>query len=155
MNDRTDVESLEARGRALAVLGKTQDAVQAYNAALERSPNRESALRESARVLQTTRDYAESASRWERAIRINPFQQEYHGNLALARRSQGNWLAARDHAAECLKLAPDTHAIRKLYVLALLETGDIAKARFEFAKLEALNVPDFDSFRLQIVDRLR
>jgi hypothetical protein len=133
-----DVVGWEARGQALAMLGRQQEALEAFEAALALAPRREGSLVGAARLAQGAGLRDRAVAWWRRAVDVNPWAGDYHGNLAILLAHSGQWQEARTHCQSWLRLAPASIEARKLWVRCLLQQGDRAAARAEMERIRRL-----------------
>jgi tetratricopeptide (TPR) repeat protein len=139
-----DVAAWQARGVALGSLGRPEEGLAAFQAALERAPDRELLLTEAARgaVRAGRRDLA--VAWWRRAIAINPWRSDYRSALAPLCFEGRDWDAAAEACREALRLNFADLEARKLLVRCHLRLGHAEAARAEFEALLAFDPPDRD-----------
>lgn len=133
-----DVPAWEARGAALAVLGRNGEALTAFEKVLERTPGREYALRAAGRLAQEIKDLDKAVAYWRRAVDSNPQSADYHGNLALVLAERGNWVEAGEQCRLGLRLDPGNLDWRKLWVRCLRKQGERQAALTEMEQLRRL-----------------
>lgn len=129
-----DVAALEARGLCFRMQGKGAPALADFQAALERSPQRESTLLAAADTAAAMKQYPLAAEYFRRQIAANPWGSRSHARLAEVLAERGEWAAARNACREALRLNPTVDA-RRLLITSLLRTGDRPGAEAEFEKL--------------------
>jgi tetratricopeptide (TPR) repeat protein len=130
-----DVPAWEARGQALAVLGRSQEAMKAFETALDLAPHRERTLAAAARLAQHSNLRDEAIAYWRRAVAVNPQSPDYQGSLATLLADSGQWEEARKHAQAWLRLDPGSVDARRLWVRCLLQKGDRGAARGEMERI--------------------
>jgi tetratricopeptide (TPR) repeat protein len=135
---RDDVPGWEARGVALRVLGRTADALSAFEKALELAPREEHALRAAGRLAQESADLDKALDYWRRAVDSNPQAADYHGYLAVLLVQRGAWEPASEQCALWLRLDPGSLEARKLWIRCLRKRGDRQAARTEMELLRRL-----------------
>ena len=133
-----DVPAWEARGQALTLLGRPQEALAAFESALARAPRREISLHGAALLAQLGGDRAKALLYWQRAVEVDPQAADYRGNLALLLAHAGAWEESWKQCQSWLRLDPGSVEGRKLLVRCLLRRGDRAAARAEMDKLRRL-----------------
>jgi Flp pilus assembly protein TadD len=79
---------------------------------------------------------------WQRALRLNPWNWEYHDGLANAYAQRGEWKEAVEQCQEALKLNIAALETRKLLVKCLLQLREKDKAQKEFMTLMDFDPPD-------------
>jgi len=133
-----DVPAWEAQGAALRVLGRTREALSAFEKALQYAPRREYALRAAGRLAEEIGDLDKALIYWRRAVDSNPQAADYHGNLAQLLARRGDWEAAREQCQIWLRLDPGSLEARKLWVRCLRKQGDRQAARAEMELIRRL-----------------
>ena len=129
---------------ALGRLGRHEESLAAFGTALEREPNRESALSDAA-------TYAGKAGRrdlaiayWRRVIAISPWRAEYHAQLAIELFRAREWREAAKENRAALDLNPADLEARQLLVRCELRLKDLEAARKEFQTLMGFDFPQRD-----------
>jgi Flp pilus assembly protein TadD len=150
-----DVPAREAESYALWLCGVPEDALAAYEALLAQEPERERALADAARLAAQLgrRDAAVEFGR--RAVRVNPYNPEYHALLARALTESGRAAEAADEARAAIRLDPTDVATRQALITAAVRGGDPDLARREFDDLLALRPPDSDGLRRWFAEQMR
>ena len=139
-----DLPARQARGVALRWLGRAQEGLADFQAALKQDPDRELLLKEAAHGAIMAGKNELSIGYWRRAIGINPWRSDYRAALAYLCFETGDWQAAADACRETLRLNIANLDIRKLLVQCHLRLGDSAAARVEFDTLLGFDPPDRD-----------
>jgi hypothetical protein len=134
-----DVPAWLARGAALKFLGKTSEALSAYEKALDYAPASEEALREAARLAEDTGQLEKAIESWRRALERDPLAPSYHGKLATLLAQTGEWEQARDQCQACLRLDPGSLEARRLLIRCLRQLGQRQAAREEMDLLSRFN----------------
>ncbi len=130
-----DVPAWQARGAALSVLGKTSEALAAYEKALEHDPRSEETLVAAARLAQDSAQTDKALDYWRRAVESDPLTPAYHGRLALLLAEKGAWEQAREHCQTCSRLDPGSVDARKLLIRCLRQLGQRQAASDEMERL--------------------
>jgi Flp pilus assembly protein TadD len=133
-----DVPAWEAQGAALAVLGRSGEALFAFEQALGHAPDREYALRAAGRLAQESGDLDKAVAYWRRAVACNPQAAYYHGNLALLLAQRDDWRSAREQCRTWLDLDPGSLEARRLWIRCLRKLGERQAARTEMERLRRL-----------------
>lgn len=137
-----DVEAWEGKGNANFALSRTGDALAAFEASVARSPEREAAVVSAAMLAQMLDRLDDSIGYWRRAAELNPWQPQYHANLATLLFVKRDMDGARSHGDQWLKLDPGNIDARKFWITYWLRAGDKEKAKAEFARIEAIKPPN-------------
>jgi Flp pilus assembly protein TadD len=124
-----DVSAWEARGQALVVLGRQQEALDSFEAALARAPGQERSLLGAARLAQGLGLRDRAVDFWRRAVAVNPWAGDYHGNLAVLLAHDGRWKEATEHCRTWLRLNPASREAHHLWSRCLFQKGDRDAAR--------------------------
>jgi Cytochrome c554 and c-prime len=150
-----DFELLEAKGLVSMTVGRRPDAAAALNAAIALNPRNESTVAAAALLAIAMHREDEAIQLLERAVELNPWIPEYHGNLALLLKDKADWARMKPHVEAWLRLDPGQIEARKALVAYLIASGDRDKAREEFGKIEALKPPNLDNLRDWYRERTR
>ena len=133
-----DVPLLTAKGQLAMLRNQTAEARAAFEAALARAPEWETALAGAALTADSLGDKDAALDYWRRAAAVDPYS-------AMARKGAGGLLADRrlweealPHARQWARLEPDKPEARKLFIRCLLKTGDGDAAQAELRVLKAL-----------------
>jgi hypothetical protein len=157
--DPQDIEAKEARASALLTTSRRREAAAAFADVVALAPDRESAVASAAELAMTQDRKDDAIKLWKKAIELDPYRPQYHGNLALlyaaAADDRPAWKVVRLTAERCLLLDPSRTEVRAVLVEALLKTSTKDEARAEFAKIEALKPPDLDALRRRFANRLK
>jgi tetratricopeptide (TPR) repeat protein len=154
-DDPNDIKALEAKGQALALINRPEEALSVYEQVLQREPTREMALMGAAIVAQTTQRLELAASYWRRAVAVNPWQPDHRSNLVRLLMSLKAWGEAREQCDAWVRLDPASLEARIEYVRCLINDGRKAKAREEFAKVKRLAPPNLPTLEAEFTVRLR
>jgi hypothetical protein len=137
-----DVTAWQCKGCALGGLGRNDEALAAFQKALNMEPGRESALVDAARLTAKMNRREDAAAYWKRAIAVNPWRSDYHAELAFIYFHDGNWQASADCCRETLRLNSSSVKIRKLLVQCYLNLRNVAAARDELETVLGFDPPD-------------
>ncbi len=139
--DPKDWPAWEARGDALWVLERREEALTCYETILAARPDSERTLERAGELAlelnrpQTTQTYL------ERGLRINPWRWHFPYRLAIAHFRQGSWQPALKACQTAVRLEPFRLPSRSLLVQCCLAAGESENARTEFETLRQLT-PD-------------
>jgi tetratricopeptide (TPR) repeat protein len=154
-NDPEDMQAQEARAEVLALLNRQGEALAAYQAILSKAPHREASLMGAAMLAQSQRQPEPALLYWGRAVAENPWQPYYRASLAKMLADKKAWDEARPQCEAWLRLDPASIEARVLWVSCLIKTGDLARARTEFAKIERLRPPNLSILQARFAIELR
>ena len=84
---------------------------------------------------------------WKDVIALNPWNWEYHDELAKIYAERREWTLAAEQCAEALKLNLAAWDTRKLLVKCLLHLGKKNEAQKEFEILLGFEPPDPEALR--------
>jgi Tfp pilus assembly protein PilF len=142
-----DVGAWEAKGFALGLLGRGEEARAAFQTALTKQPNREFALRGAA-YLAMRRGWRDDAiAYWRRAIAISPWRPDYRAELATLYVQARDWRTAAEACRETLRQNPADVETRKRLVRCYLNLQNPTAARDEFQTLLGFDLPDREELR--------
>jgi len=129
-------------GVLLARLGRFEEALDRYGAALEARPGYAEAFNNRGNTLLNLQRYDEAIGCYREALAVMPEYAVAHNNLGNALQAAGNVHDAIDSFREALRLKPDYADALNNLGNALLETGNPADAAQAFARSLQLQ-PDF------------
>ena len=140
LNQRPDdLEARHALGYALWLDVKTDEALAAFKAVLEKAPEHEETLVDAATLTESLKRPDPAIDYWRRAIAVNPWMADYRWHLAQLLAEKKDWPAARDECLATLRFHPRSGNLRKLLIRSYLQTGQQQQARQEFETLLSLN----------------
>ncbi len=142
-----DVEAWEARGHALWLAGRREEALTASESALALAPNSEIALRDAAFFAANLGRDELAIRYWKQLLEVNPWQEPTHFNLGKMASARGEWDEVLRQCEAGLRIDPTSVESRQLLVLYYANNGKPDRARTEFDKMLALNPPKADEFR--------
>ncbi len=134
-----DAAAQEAKGSALDLMDRGEEALAAFDEALALEPGRESALVAAARQAAKLDRRSRAVSYWQRAIAICPWRPEYHAELGLVYFRDANWSASIAACQAALRLNPFWVEVRKGLIRSHLNRGEVEPARRELATLLGLD----------------
>ena len=137
-----DVAAWECKGVALARLGRHEQSQAAFQSALAREPNRESALADAADFADAAGRHSDAIAYWRRVIAISPWRAEYHGRLAFALFQARDWREAANECRVALRLSPVDLLARELLIRCELRLKDHEAALKEFQALLEFDPPN-------------
>jgi Flp pilus assembly protein TadD len=140
-SDPKDPSAWEARGNALWFLGRLEEALTAYEKALEQAPQREVTLARAASLTLRLNRLAAARSYEERAIAVNPWNASYHLDLAKVHARGRDWHAAAVECERALQLNPAQLTARSLLVTCYAQQGERDRAQAAFQTLAGLSPP--------------
>jgi tetratricopeptide (TPR) repeat protein len=153
-NDTQDIKALEARAEALAMINRSEDALEAFEEILSRHPRRELSLLGAAMLAQNLDRGEWALVYWRCLVVENPWQSAHRSSLAQLLAGQRRWDEALKQAQEWRRLDPPSIEARVLIVGCLLAVGDKAGAREEFTQIERLHPPNLEKLRSQFAVHL-
>jgi Tetratricopeptide repeat/Cytochrome c554 and c-prime len=142
-----DGSALEAKGTVLWLLGRREESLSAFRAALTTSPNREETLVAAGTRAAQVGKRDEALSDFGQAIAINPFRADYHQVVALLQSQRQEWNAAIEAARDSLRLNPSNYEARMLLIQCLLKIHRLEEARHEFQVLLDHDPPGRDAIK--------
>ncbi len=137
-----DVPAWQAKGVVLGYLGRPDESLDAFQSALTREPDRESALIGAAALAARANRLDDAIAFSRRAIAINPWRAAYRSDLAAFGFDRRDWKLATEAGREALRLNPADIETRKLLVRCYLRLGNREAARAEFQTLLGFDPPD-------------
>jgi len=142
-----DVPAWEAKAYALWFQGRKEEALQAFDTGLGQAPRRENSLYGAALLAASLGRTEDAIAYWQRAIDVNPWNWEYHDDLAQLHAGRGQWRAAAGECRSALALTPTSWDTRKLLVRCYLRLGDKRRAGKELDTLLGFGPPDPSALR--------
>jgi tetratricopeptide (TPR) repeat protein len=142
-----DVAAREAKGYALMLEGRGEEALAAFEATLATAPRRERTLFAAALLAGQMGLLEISVKYWQQAMEVNPWNWEYHDELAKELGEAQEWPAATAQCRQAIRLNPAAWETRKLLVKCLLRQKDQKQARTEFDILLGFQPPDLEALR--------
>jgi Flp pilus assembly protein TadD len=137
-----DLGAWEAKGFALDLLGRGEEAKAAFQMALTKQPNRELALRGAAYAAMRRGWRDDAIAYWRRAIAISPWRPDYRAELATLYVQASDWRMAVEAARETLRQNPADIETRKRLVRCYLYLRNPTAARGELQTLLGFDPPD-------------
>jgi cytochrome c-type biogenesis protein CcmH/NrfG len=142
-----DLAGWRELGGVLAKLGRSGEALAAYEHVLARAPGEEAALGEAALVAESLHQTDKALRYWRRAVAVSPHRAIYRRCLAMLLLQAEDWAALGKECRAWLELDPGNVEARMLRVTYLSHQGRREEARAEFARIEALRPPDLPALR--------
>jgi tetratricopeptide (TPR) repeat protein len=136
---------LQRRGEALA----------AFEAVLERDPEREAVLAWAGTLAEDLRRWEQARAYWGRAVAVNPWMPAYRRHRVQVLLQFQSWDEAAPEIRDWLRLDPCSLDARKAWIASLLHEGKQDEARAEFARIEALSPPDLAQWRAWFAQQTR
>jgi hypothetical protein len=144
------VDALLARARALDVLGRNEDAIQAYVDVLRVEDTHFGALTGLGVLATKMGQRAAAKVAFAKAVEAHPDEALAHANLAILlsdrAEDEGDFKEARAHFEAALRLDPDNRTAHRGMAVMLLGLGEPEAAR-QHAKEGLLGKPDVWPFR--------
>ena len=136
--DPDDLSARESRGCALALGGRSAEALAAFEAVLANDPERELSLMGAASTAGALGQKEAELRYLRRAIAANPWAPDYRRNLVLLLVKNEKWTEARPECEAWVRLDPFNVEARQARVLCLLAIGEKDEAQVELARIETL-----------------
>jgi hypothetical protein len=114
--DPDDVPAWQGLGYGLWLLGRKDEALDAFEAALARAPRREETLVYTAAVLAQVQRDEEAIAYLRRALEVNPWSPRSHVELAKLLVRQRQWKEATHACESALRLDPFDRGARQLLI---------------------------------------
>jgi Flp pilus assembly protein TadD len=137
-SDPRDWPVWQARGEALACLGRNEEALAAAETVLSERPESEVTLYGAAFLSLEMNRPAEARSYFERAARVNPWNRSYHHGLAVASFRLAEWDRSARECRQALRIEPSNSASHSLLLQCDLCLGQKDQAEAEFETLRQL-----------------
>jgi Flp pilus assembly protein TadD len=142
-----DVAAWEAKGYALWMQGQGADALEAFDTALARAPQRENSLNDAGLLAEMLKQPERAISYWRRAIAVNPWRGFYRYQMARLLAQREDWSEALAECRAILRLNPASKETRLLQIRCRLGRGEKEQARAELTTLLELKPQDPDGLR--------
>jgi tetratricopeptide (TPR) repeat protein len=153
--DPEDLDAMEARADALAMLIRPREALAAYEAVLTRSPRRELALVGAVQVASELRQWEQALDYARRLVAINPWIPDYHRNLAVLLAQQQRWDETQTQCQAWIRIDPMNADARIVWISCLLRNSKDDEAKVEFAKVEALKPANLSQLQIWFARQIR
>jgi Flp pilus assembly protein TadD len=140
--DAHDWPAWQARGEALACLGRPEEALEAAEAVLAARPESEVTLHGAASLCLEMNRPAAARAYFERAARVNPWNHNYHLGLAIASFRLAEWERSARECREALRIEPSDSASHSLVLQCYLCLGRKDRAEAELETLRQLTSED-------------
>ena len=130
--DRHDWPAVEARADALWLLGRKDEAMPAYEAAVAARPESEATLLGAGNLALELNQREAARGYFERAVLVNPHRALYYHRLAVTSYRLGEWERAVAECRQALRLEPTADDTRRLLILSYLMDGRRPQALAEY-----------------------
>jgi tetratricopeptide (TPR) repeat protein len=147
-----DLEIWNEKSSALFHQGRFSEALAACETILAKKPDRELALARAASAAQVLGEPKLASKYWKKAIAMNPWMVDYHSSLTKLLVLTGAWEEVGAPCRQWLRLSPSSPEARKIWIEYMINTGNVAQARSEFSRLEALRPADPESLKAWFAD---
>src|SRR5262245_59867560 len=137
-----DMDAQEALGFGLGVTGFPELGLAALDKVLSRLPNRETALANAAESAENLGRTEVALDRWQRLVRVNPWQPSYLYRLARNQAAGKAWAEAIATCRTAIRLDPTYVTARRLLVSCLVQFGDKERALSELGVIQAIAMPN-------------
>jgi Flp pilus assembly protein TadD len=124
------------------MLGRTEAALAAYQAVLEKAPEREATLARATILAERLRRWDLAVEYARRALQVNPWRWEYHHELGMINAQLRDWPAAIVSCRKALQLHPASLVSRAQLLNSYIQMGDKANAQAEFEVYLRFNPPE-------------
>jgi hypothetical protein len=143
-----DVACWEAKGWALALKGLENDALNAYDKALELAPEREMSLLVASSEAERLGRHDQAIAYLRRLIKVNPLVWDYHLSLSRQLAATKDWQGCLAESEAALKLNPTGSDALTFLITSCFRLGEEDRAKREFEKLLALKPSEDLALRL-------
>jgi hypothetical protein len=137
-----DLPAGEARGWALDLLNRRDEAMKAYEDVLRQAPGRELTLALAAPMAERLGRSDDALTYRRRLVEVNPWVSSFRTEQAKLLCNRGEWEAAAREAEEAVRLNQADSEARKALILVCLRTGQRQRAEREKDVLLALRPQD-------------
>jgi predicted CXXCH cytochrome family protein len=142
-----DLPALKARGAALAVLGRLDDAAAVFDDLVVRAPEQEEYLLGAAELAERKDQHDKAADYYRRALAINPHQANSHAQLAAVYVHDRAWPAAAEQLQAALRLNPFDLPARRALLLCYVRMRQRRQAQAELERVLQFKPPDGKALR--------
>jgi Flp pilus assembly protein TadD len=142
-----DERALQAKGQALRILGRRQEALVACETLLRHAPDQEVALQEAAALSDALGHHEAALAYWQQALRLNPGSADCHFGLAKFWAGQQQWRQGIEECQAALRLAPEHLEARMILVQCAIQSDDRELARREITTLLASDPPQKEALQ--------
>jgi len=143
--DPEDIEAYSILGMALMKLGKTEEAIQAWQSAVALKPFNFEINNLLAFAFTKLENLEQAIHYYNKALRIRPNSSTAHSNMGLVLIQLGRFDAAISHLSEALRFAPDTIGTHNNLGAALARQGKIKEAIHHFSEVLRLKPNDVEA----------
>jgi tetratricopeptide (TPR) repeat protein len=142
-----DVAAWEARSDVDQIQGRSRQALDDLQTALQVAPHRESTLLAAALLETQLGEYGRAVGHWQELVAVNPWRSSYRQHLCELLARAHDWSGALAEAQAALRLEPSSVPVRRILVECCLRTGRKDRAREEFRKAVDLSPADAEKLR--------
>jgi tetratricopeptide (TPR) repeat protein len=150
---RPDATAFNNLGAALALKGRTDEAMQYHKRAVKLEPRNAEAHYDIANILLSQGKLEQAIGEYEKALSINPKYAKAHSNLGVALLQQGLVDEAIEHFTEATKIDPNNSAARFNLANALADKGLVNEAIEHLRKVVEL-MPEDTEVRYNLAELL-
>ena len=155
-----DLAASDALATALALQGRSAEALKAAKVVLRLEPGRERVLDLAMVLASQLRHRDEALAFGRRTLAVDPWISRYHMSMAQLytrgddwRPGKGQWGPAIKACQAALRLDPTNLEARRLLIEGAVMTGDLTLARGEFRTYAGFDPPDAESLRRWLESR--
>jgi tetratricopeptide (TPR) repeat protein len=130
-----DLTASNSLGVALEILGRGEEALRVFDAALRIDPGHELTLRASGRLLASLQQPDLARAQLQKTIAVDPWRPDYRLALAKICYQASDWPGAIAACGEAIRLDPNLSEARSLLVECYLRADERQKAEAEFKTL--------------------
>jgi tetratricopeptide (TPR) repeat protein len=149
-----DLRALQAKGEALRLLGRNEQALNALELILAGEPRHEMALLAAAGVLDALKRPEAALIYWRQVLALDGGSADTHLEFARHHARLQDWPRALEECKKSLQLAPTHIDARMLLVRSAMLSGNRDLARMELIILLAQDPPHKDQLR-RVLEGLR
>jgi tetratricopeptide (TPR) repeat protein len=142
-----DLPALQARGAALGVLRRIDEAAAVFDALLARAPAQEEYLLSAAELAEQGGQHDQAAGYFLRALAINPNRAASHLQLAEVYVHANAWRPAAEQLEAALQLNPFDPGAHRLLLVCYLRLRQRQRAQAEFECVLQFNPSDAPALR--------
>jgi hypothetical protein len=150
-----DLIARESLGYTQGLLGRSAEALAAFQAVLTQSPERETALVGAASMAEAVGQTEAAVGYWRRAVAVDPWPADYHRRLVLSLVKREAWAEAEPACRAWVEADPFSTEARVTRVTCLLAAGRKDEARAEFERVEALGPANLRELQIRFGKKLR
>jgi tetratricopeptide (TPR) repeat protein len=153
--DRDDIMAWRAKASLLARMDRRAEALAAFEALLERTPNADLVLGDAGRMALSLGQREKAVKYLKRAAAANPFEVAHRRKLADLLAAQGDWAGCREQTQAWLRLDPFSIDARRLAIHQYIREKKKDKAKAEMATIRRLGPPNLSELETEFAGLLR